>query len=462
MDNEVTINKKRKWKFLGISLFLILAIAVGLYIGYKKLNSNPSTIYKEVINKGYSNISKYLKEYSKNEFDININNEPFILTLNTNLDSNIEDLKTFIDKKYELKVGLDMEKKLATLGANINTDEENILDIAALLDNKNAYLKSAKLIDKIINLGEYKFFDELYIEPEFMNANSFTCEDFDYILKNIKNSYIASLDKKSFELTKMNVNKEPFIEDDYPDGKKITYTLDNDNLNKTLKIILNNIVKDDKMLEILSKIVKMSSDELKTSINEELKREKLTTLEYLETAIYVDNFNNFLGLSLKDSDDVINLTLKNDNLNLKISDENTSLIVETNNDDINIKFLENNESLIEFKINDSNSEDLDMDFVINAEESKLNGKLILNNIINTTDKVAASYDINIKTALDTNYLTLKGDFSLEKKELDLFDTSGTVKIDDLSEEEVTNMYVKIMDIMDEFGITDLLDLKGNI
>ncbi|MCM1053787.1 MAG: hypothetical protein NC483_07440, partial [Ruminococcus sp.] len=441
MESEVMINKKRKWKFLGISLFLIIAIGVGLYFGYMKLNSNPSAIYKEVINECYTNINKYLKEHRKNEFDIDTSKEPLVLSFDTKLDSNIDVLKTFTNKKYELKLGLDFERKLATLDANISKDEENILDVLTLLKNNNFYLKSTKLIDKVLNLGEYKLFDTLNNYLDEANQNSFDYDALDYIIKNLKNSYIASLDKKNFEITKENDS-----------SKKITYIMNNDNLNNTIRFILNNIAKDKKMLEALASISGYDASEIKDSIGEELRNDSFTSCEQLETSIYVDNFNNFLGFALNDGNDTIKIDLKDNKLDIKINIDNESFLLETNDDYISIKYLQNDKELINLKINNSNSEDLNMDFDINIDELTLNGNVILNNLINTKDKVAASYEVNIKTALDTSYLSLKGEFSLEKKEIEEFDTSGTVKPDELSEQEITDLYVKLMDIMDEFGI----------
>lgn len=455
-------NKKRKWKFILVCLFLLIAIGIGLYIGYQKLNSNPVSIYKETINNAYNYASKYLKETKKNEFNLDLNNEPFVLSLDANLESNIKELANFTGKNYNLELGLDVKKEIATLNADISENNETIISLLTLLKNDNAYLKSPKLLNKVINLGEFNLFDNLNLNS-YLKINdeniTLTSDDLDYMLKFLKNSYLSSLDKRKFKLEheKITINDKEY------DSKKIIYTLDKENAERTSKYILKSILKDKKMLECLSKMTSSSKDTIKENIKDSLDNLDFSDYDTLEMIIYTDNFNSFLGSVISDNEgNSLRITCIDKKLNVKIMDSNdNALIYETKDEYQTLKYTENNKTLFEFQFNNTKNE-LNVDYNVNVESLALNGNITLKDIINTKNKIGASYNISFNTSLDTENFAMKGNFALEKKSLEEFDTKGSVKLEDLSEEELTKMYVTLMDIVDQFGISDLIDGMDNM
>ena len=56
----VLVKPKKRKKFVIILILIIIAIAVGLFLGYKRLTSNPLSIYKKVINETYDLANNFL------------------------------------------------------------------------------------------------------------------------------------------------------------------------------------------------------------------------------------------------------------------------------------------------------------------------------------------------------------------------------------------------------------------
>ena len=88
-NNIIEKNKKSKKNFIIGAVIVLIVLGVLLYIGYKKLNSNPVAIYQNAITDTYNYLSKNLKESEKNSLNYN-GNFPLNLNINAKLDSNIE------------------------------------------------------------------------------------------------------------------------------------------------------------------------------------------------------------------------------------------------------------------------------------------------------------------------------------------------------------------------------------
>ena len=197
---ENQVNKKRKWNFIIGGILVLLAIAIGLFIGYQKLNSNPVAIYKNAINGVYDILKDSLDELEKNtikEVDVN---KPIELDLTAKLESNMEQLKNFSGLNYHVNMGLDYNKKLANINLGIAEENSKLIDVLISAIDKNLYIKSDDLFDKVVSIGEYDIFKELSLEELETTKINVNYNDLDYVLKKMKTIIIESLDKDKFVL----------------------------------------------------------------------------------------------------------------------------------------------------------------------------------------------------------------------------------------------------------------------
>ena len=187
-NTELQNNKKSKWKFIIGGILLVVAIGIGLFIGYSKITSNPVIIYKNAINGIYNILNDNLEKIDKTAVNIDFSKDSVIGDLNFNLSSSLDELKPFTGIDYGFSVGLDNKNKKAMAQMKINKDNKEMLKVIMSLLNDNAYLKSDTLFDKIIDLGKMDLNVSNYVSLNVNNLN-IDYEDLQYILKELKEIY---------------------------------------------------------------------------------------------------------------------------------------------------------------------------------------------------------------------------------------------------------------------------------
>ena len=253
-------NKKSKWKFLILSFFIIVAVGVGILIGYKKLNSNPFGVYKETINDAYNYISKKLNNSFK--MDFNPLEDPFTLNISTSLNSDLDELKSFSNLTYEAKLAMDYKNKTGNISLGIAKENNSLLSLVMAALKKDIYLKSETLFDKTIKLDNYDVFDKIVYQNDFANLDADTIN---IILKEYKNILINSFDQNKFTLTKTNIT---IANKSYNNTKKVSYLLDKENMERTVKYILENTLNNDTLLNALALATSTKVEDIKSSIEE--------------------------------------------------------------------------------------------------------------------------------------------------------------------------------------------------
>lgn len=451
---EVETNKKRKWKVLLCGLFILIAIAIGLYIGYQKLNSNPIAIYKNAINEAYDKLNSTLKKMEKNDFSsLRLNEEPISLDIKATLDSNMEELKNFTDLTYNLNMGIDLKNQKILGSVSINDQNETIIsgDLAAV--NNNIYAKSTELFDKVLDLGEYNIFEEVEEEIGIEDFNIILSYDnYEYILKSIKDILINSLDKDKFtiEQEKITINNKEY------NAKKVIYNLDEENMKRTNKFIIDSILKDEKLLEALANSTGKKVEELKEALKDTDNENSYSNVKII---LYTDALNNVIAGSIYEEETEIikfdcvkkaNVTIELEQTKLTLTEEEDFVhITGTNGEEekINLKLYEENNGLkIEYEIDSNGTR------VTGIIETKNKNKLS-NNEIYSDFKFSAN-----ATILGKEYaVALDGSITLTKGELQIFDTTNSKKIEELTESELTKAYVKLSSILKRLGLSDLIN-----
>ena len=120
--------KRKKGKVIIISILLIVAIAIGLYVGYEKVTSNPLNVYKKAINEVYDLASNYSEILFNSDFNLNWSEEAYALTAtNLKLSSNNEDLEPLSAYNIDLTTELDYLNKLNNLFISLNDEESTLI-----------------------------------------------------------------------------------------------------------------------------------------------------------------------------------------------------------------------------------------------------------------------------------------------------------------------------------------------
>lgn len=450
--NQKEKNKKGKIKFLICGFLVVISIAIGLFIGYKKLNNDPMSIYRDSINGIYKKLNNALKESKdKNFTTLDLTKDPFIVDLKAKLDSNIPELKPFTGLDYHLNVGMDLANKKMNMGLDIDENNNSLLNLVLSVIDKNIYLK---LYDKILDLGEEDIFGNMNIETYFkVNGNNakFDYDNYMYILKEIKTIIIDSLDKNKFKMeeTKITLNTKEYK------VKKAIYNLDKENVERTIKFINSKILKNEKLLKTIAESIGLKEEELKEKLNEEVNTNNINDIKI---NLYADKLNNIIAGSVEtENEEIIKFDCIDQKTNFVIAKDNQKLTVTAEeNNNIVITFAEEYRELFKITI-EENNKNYKIPFTFNSEGNAINGILELNNISETKESLSVDFVFSLNTTISSEKIDFKidGNYKISKKDLSTIDPTGSIKIEDISEEEAMEIFEKLNSLFTKFCLNDL-------
>lgn len=452
--------RKKTCKVLSLIIIFLVAIGIGLYFGWNKLNTNPITIYKNGINDIYNNLASAIKKNVPDDVKFDIKEEPFVLDISADLTSNIKELSKFTGLNYKVNLGLDYQEKLAWLNLGIKEEDQTIINAVLSFLNGAGYFKSSELYEKTIKLGDYNLFnalDELLSQTkDSININA---DDLTYLLKTIKNLMINTLDKNKFEIEAATIT----IQEKEYNTKKVLYTLDAENLERTMTSIINGLKKDRKSLKILSSLTdNYDEDSIKIELENLLNNIDFQDLETLTIVLYANNLNHVLAGTIHISEEeILRFDTVNDLLTLEINIDDVKIEFKEEKDQINISVKENDVELsnIEFTKSD-NAFKMNLELYING--LKVKGNLDLTNIKDNKSNSSSDFSFSLNVNfLGKNYtLKLDGTLNLTKDNISKIETDeiNAIEANEISAEEMTEIKNKLQEILKRFNLTKLISM----
>ncbi len=236
-------NKKNLKKPLLIIGCLIVLALLGYFVIYPMIVNNfmssPKNVFEASINKITTQVNKRLDQvdFGSSMYDVDLS-----------LDTNIEELKQFVDYKYKFKAGMDSKNK--RIEANIAMVGKDNKEIGALFYVKNDYLfyklSSDERIVKYLNMNEVDGYKEWFENNETVNS-----EDLKY------------LTTKFEELLFKDLKDEDFIkENNYllkVNGSEIKVTRNGLVIDKAMytticKSVIEGLYADSKSMDIIEKL----------------------------------------------------------------------------------------------------------------------------------------------------------------------------------------------------------------
>lgn len=473
---EVKSNKKRKWKFLIGGFLLVIAIVIGLYIGYRKLNSNPVVIYKNLINDAYTLLSSDLKKVEKEEKD---NKFQFDLdkAYRFDMDMTSSELEDF---KINLGIGIDVKNEEGELDFDVIYSNESFVNGKVFLIDRNVYADVPKLTDKTISFGNVDFDSMIENLPEdfvenldFDKAVNIDYQELDYIIKSMKNIIIDSFDKSKFNISKENVE----VDGKEYKAKKIEYILDEENIKRTINFIVDEMLQDETLLSNIVKLTGKTMDQVKNKLDN-YKNQDITGMETEKIVLYVDNFNNVLKVTLNVLDEeileVINdkngkyvLYAEEDGYSIKIEFDNDIFVSLGYNGKGTISMVTDNvykligviAGLYNYGANTSDIEE-DVEFFgdfqivlkknnvsiyykedVNDEKPLL--RLDFNNFVIKEDKI--TFDYNYDISVEGESVNLQGSGTFKETTLEIEKPKNTIKVDEITDKDLEKFYAAILE-----------------
>lgn len=432
---------------LGIIVGIIL-VSLLTFIFYNHYKKDSIKIFETTINNLYTKLDSSLeKAQNSKEKDNNLLESTMKISANFKINSNIDDFMKYNNQEYNLTTYLNMKDNKSYLELNAKNKEEYIINCILYYLNGNSYFKSDELIDKVLLLSEADNNTPLGDDSEETTINY---EEVRLILRKLKEIIINSLDEKYFKI----INQKIIVNNKEYKTEKHIYTLDDKNIERTLKFIINSILKDKKLLTSLSNVTSLEEDMLIDLLNSYLDKINQNDLEFEKQNISLYLYKgNVISVEIEELNLVIKYDSIDDYFNLSITSSETEMKIDKSEGDIKFFMKENGVEI--FKGNIISKEDY---FKINITMSEEGIPITLYFEINHIDRDTTTNSFDISLGINMNVLGNKFNVSLDGNyktetvdEMPELDISNAITSFDITEEEKENIIIKLNDILNKLG-----------
>ena len=247
-----TKNKKSKMSLfviVAVVAFLIIILGVSYFVA-----KSPKSIFTRLINDLYKNIEVNLKENVKT---LSTNFE-----LKLNIDGNEENKElTDIVNNLSLKgnINIDYINKLFLVGFNSTYANDKLLDADVQYQKGNAYVLLNGVFEKYIAVDSVGKMDDYFETAQIT-------EDHKILVTEVKKALTKSLKSKFFETSKVELE----INDKKENVTKNTLKLTKENMIELTKEFLEALKNDDKFLKSYAKINNTDEATVKDSLESEI------------------------------------------------------------------------------------------------------------------------------------------------------------------------------------------------
>ena len=449
------INKTRKWKFIIISILVLIAIGIGLFVGYTKLTQDPLIVYKMAINNMHDYLAERLSDDNKlDKFKIDGETEPFTVELDAKLNSNVEEIKPLTGINYNLRLGIDYPKKQGSVSLGLGDGNKDIVRVLAALMNKNVYVSSKEIYDKVVKIGEIDL--DSFLEENFVSGITVNDKEVDFssvdakqvkaALKEFKNILIKSLQKDNLKISDATINNKKL--------KKATYTLDKNDLETSLKYILTEVSNSSEILDVMASISMKGKNDLR-EILDNLSKNMDLDLDKLEINIYVDAWNKVKEADLfVDGDKYLVYTKEDDGYKVSFIYQNDEIIFQGQENELIIKALESGSELFSLIVKeDEDGFTIALEGIETETQEKVYLKLEMANLEVTENKMAMNFGVTLNVGSDS--LSLSGKSTISKGEIEVINATDAIYYEDISQTDMTKIMENLQNLIEEFNISDM-------
>ena len=463
--------KKKKNKGLIIAIVVVLIVglaALGYFVVYpyvvKTYLNKPINVYNSTIEQAFKGINNSVNDIVHDRVTFNIQAE---------LESNIEDLKSFSGYKVGLDLGIDSKAKSLQLGYSIKDPSTNIEY------SKNTYIKDNKEYARystyrdLIYLGEanldeanelFSSFEELFDKAEAINSN-----DLSYLINKLSELIKGSIDENKLSKEDASIT----LNDEKLKVVNNRYEIDYENYLRTEKYILDGLIKDDKVLEILAKMQESTSDEVKADLEEDLKAIEDNKEDNQDGKIFINIYtyglnNKIIGYSITSDKDESELHYYNkdgyfelvadmkfsssddETLSLNLDDIKISLVGKKDGDNTKVSLTVADKEIANFTVREWNENKIDLDYSIKIESDEITGTFVY-----SKDKNNDRLKIDLEASLKVEKESVKVKVSITDDWTSEVSNINTKEAVTLSDEEINSIEQEFNNILSKTTLGEL-------
>jgi len=412
VSNQETVvdSKSSKMGILFLIIALIGIICAVCVCGYYFL-FNKKKIVSSFVDAVYNKVDLAIDEYYSFDYQKN----SVLINGDMSFNTNIPDFDVLNNEKLSYSVGLDYQNKRIQGGVTLNEDNLSLFDVMLYMKDNFGYIS---LPDVYTSLIKVEIPEDEYRSIFDVEDVGISKDDVKYINKAYRDILVNSLDMNDFKKS----SKVIIVNGVDTKVNALSYTLDNNNYEKFINNVIDNTLKDEKLLEIFSKLSDSSVADIKSSLNDS------RSSDYSDVSIVFDLYtkgfmNEYVGM------DINFLGLYDIQVR---SYDNIS--------DVNVIFGEYKSNFI---VKDLGDKTYNIDFTFDMAGKSLTGNISnsYKNIDSNKTENSLSVNINVEDKMfnfNTNYVQSIGETIAD------VDVSNSVDYESITEEEMNEIYSKIL------------------
>ena len=420
LDNNVSydIGKTKKKKFIPIILLLLLVVCAGVLYYYF---TSKERIVKGIINRAFD---MYESLSFNNRVDLD---QSAVISGDLSFNTNIPEFEDLNSDKLNYVLGFDFPNKKIELGGSLEENGVKLLDAALYLLDNSAYVSFKDDYDKLIRY-DAEGLNDFFTYYDNMKLSQ---EDLSYINKAFKKILVDSIDYNDFVKSSTTIT----LNGKNTKVTKLSYDMTYQRGINIVNNVIDGTLNDSKLLEILSRNVGISVDEVKSG---------LSSLKVTDTGsysndekiifdIYTEGFkNSFVGMDIQG---IVQVRKNNDNITIDagMGDEKLNIVIRNLSD-----------------------ESYTIEFTSNIDGEVFNGSIAL-----TSKEIEKNvFEGNVK--FDFNYngstFSIASNFN-EKIGVSVadIDVSNSIDYDSITEEEYNQISEKILPRLQDSKIYNLIN-----
>ena len=412
VSNQETVvdSKSSKMGILFLIIALIGIICAVCVCGYYFL-FNKKKIVSSFVDAVYNKVGLAIDEYYSFDYQKN----SVLINGDMSFNTNIPDFDVLNNEKLSYSVGLDYQNKRIQGGVTLSEDNLSLFDVMLYMKDNFGYIS---LPDVYTSLIKVEIPEDEYRSIFEVEDVGISKDDVKYINKAYRDILVNSLDMNDFKKS----SKVIIVNGVDTKVNALSYTLDNNNYEKFINNVIDNTLKDEKLLEIFSKLSDSSVADIKSSLNDS------RSSDYSDVSIVFDLYtkgfmNEYVGM------DINFLGLYDIQVR---SYDNIS--------DVNVIFGEYKSNFI---VKDLGDKTYNIDFTFDIAGKSLTGNISnsYKNIDSNKTENSLSVNINVDDKMfnfNTNYVQSIGETIAD------VDVSNSVDYESITEEEMNEIYSKIL------------------
>ena len=433
-----------KFAIFGIIAIVVIVLGVAALFGYKLYVGNPKNLYKAAINKTQQEFSNVLNKMKESE-TLDLKEESVAIDGNFQITSNMPEMKDYTKHVYGYKLGLDVKNKKMEFKTSMKEGTKEIINASMYILGKTIYIDSKQVYNKVI----YQLLDEdIFASLSSTNQQTIDYETINKLSEKLFGYLGNSLSKKSFDKENATIK----INDKDVKVTKVIYNLNSESFYEMFKSMIEEMKDDDEFIELLSKMVGIEKEQVKTSLEQtELSKEDFEMEETVKFYLYTNGFiPKVIGYGVEIDTVTISYAELKGNSEFVLKGEGLEFVSKTTDNKSNGYIKVDGQELATFTLvseNKGNNTKADLSIVVKSGASSatisLKSDLIKENDRKANGSIIANLSSNDLGT--SNQMGFKLTYNMEMGAQDIasFNKTGAINYSTLTEQQLQQIGLNI-------------------